>query len=262
MPTVREVIESVINEVPGSPFAQTVDTVKSGSDADDVRGIATTFMATHRVLQAAAERDLNFVITHEPTFYGHDDDTEWLASSGIYREKQELIDRHGLTIWRCHDYAHSLLPDIIVAGEIEALGWSDLCTPERPVVTFDPPMLFDDLVQHVQTTLGTRRVLASGNIDRPVRVALFIVGAPGGRFQMEMMEQTGADTLIVGETAEWETPSYIADAAAQGRDVKLIVTGHQPSEEAGMLALARMIANRFPGLPIEHLPGDDPLRAR
>ena len=55
--------------------AQTVDTFKAGNPEALVRGIATTGMATFDVLKRAAGEGRNFVITHEPTFYNHLDQT-------------------------------------------------------------------------------------------------------------------------------------------------------------------------------------------
>src|SRR4051794_16001717 len=71
--TARAVIERIQKQV-GVPWrAQTVDTIKAGSPETPVTGIATTFMATFDVLQRAAAAGKNLVITHEPTFYSHED---------------------------------------------------------------------------------------------------------------------------------------------------------------------------------------------
>ena len=53
--------------------AQTVDTFKAGSPQTEVKGIATTGMATFDLIKRAAAAGRNFVITHEPTFYNHTD---------------------------------------------------------------------------------------------------------------------------------------------------------------------------------------------
>ena len=54
---------------------ETVDTFKAGDPDTPVAGIATTGMATFPVLKRAAKANRNFVITHEPTFYNHQDQT-------------------------------------------------------------------------------------------------------------------------------------------------------------------------------------------
>src|SRR5690349_3335727 len=78
--TAGQVIERIQKNV-GVPWrTQTVDTIKAGSPDTPVKGIATTVMATFDVLQRAARAGRNLVITHEPTFYTHEDKTEELAS--------------------------------------------------------------------------------------------------------------------------------------------------------------------------------------
>lgn len=60
------------------PFANTVDTLKTGAPQQKVRAIATTFLATSEVIEPAIQRGVDLIITHEPTFYGHTDETRWL----------------------------------------------------------------------------------------------------------------------------------------------------------------------------------------
>src|ERR1700720_962390 len=74
----------------GVPWrAQTVYTIKSGRASTTVKGIATTMMATFDVVKRAAADGLNMVITHEPTFYSHEDKTDDLKDDPVYRQKQE-----------------------------------------------------------------------------------------------------------------------------------------------------------------------------
>src|SRR5215207_5045044 len=54
---------------------ETVDTFKAGNPETQISVIATTGMATFNVLKRAATAGRNFVITHEPTFNNHQDQT-------------------------------------------------------------------------------------------------------------------------------------------------------------------------------------------
>lgn len=65
--------------------------------------------------------------------------------------------------------------------------------------------------------------------------------------------------LIAGEAAEWETVEYVRDASAQGRHKGLILLGHEVSEEAGMKQCAEDLRALFPGVPVIHIPADQPL---
>ncbi|MBW7458401.1 transcriptional regulator, partial [Paenibacillus sepulcri] len=64
------------------------------------------------------------------------------------------------------------------------------------------------------------------------------------------LESRDIDLLIVGETNEWETNEYVRDAADMGLAKALIITGHQKSEEAGMLTVVEMLREAFPELQI------------
>src|SRR5882672_474793 len=71
--TARDVVQRIQQNI-GVPWTEpTVDTFKDGDPATPVTGIAVTMMATFDVLQRAAARGANLVITHEPTFYDHFD---------------------------------------------------------------------------------------------------------------------------------------------------------------------------------------------
>jgi putative NIF3 family GTP cyclohydrolase 1 type 2 len=58
-----------LKEVPGAPFEQTVDTLKSGNRDIIVTGVVATMFATIEVIRKAIAMKANFIIAHEPTFY-------------------------------------------------------------------------------------------------------------------------------------------------------------------------------------------------
>src|ERR1700681_1793879 len=100
--TVSQVIERIIAEVPGGKLSQTVDTLKSGSGDQVVTGIVTTMFATVKVIEAAAKLKANFIIAHEPTFYNHLDDINWVENNAIVKQKKELLEKYQITVWRFH----------------------------------------------------------------------------------------------------------------------------------------------------------------
>jgi len=99
-PTAREIVESIQQHV-GIPWtASTVDTFEAGNPDARVRGIAVTMMATLDVLQRAAEKGENLVVTHEPTFYNHLDKPEGMnASDPVWAAKRAFIETHGIVVW-------------------------------------------------------------------------------------------------------------------------------------------------------------------
>ena len=57
------------------------------------------------------------------------------------------------------------------------------------------------------------------------------------------------DLLLAGEGPEWETPEYIGDAAAQGRNPSMLLLGHAASEEPGMACAAKLLRELFRRFP-------------
>src|SRR6266852_3954340 len=121
--TANEVIEQIKTHV-GIPWMEkTVDTFKAGDPQTRVTGIATTMMATLDVLQRAAANGQNLIITHEPTFFDHQDDPGQLPQGEqdpVLKEKRAFIADHHLVVWRFHDHWHRRQPDGIEAGNVRA----------------------------------------------------------------------------------------------------------------------------------------------
>ena len=57
---------------------------KAGNPDTPVKGIATTFMATLDVLQRSAAAGKNLIVTHEPTFWNHQDQTNDFSGDPVY----------------------------------------------------------------------------------------------------------------------------------------------------------------------------------
>jgi putative NIF3 family GTP cyclohydrolase 1 type 2 len=131
-PTIQDIIDTILATTPYDPTQDTVDTVKTGDPRQPAAGIVTTFLASYDVIEAAIAKGANFIITHEPTFYNHLDETDWLVNDPIYQAKRKLIDDHGLVIWRFHDYWHAHQPDGIMIGVLRALGWSGYADADSP----------------------------------------------------------------------------------------------------------------------------------
>jgi hypothetical protein len=64
--------------------------------------------------------------------------------------------------------------------------------------------------------------------------------------------------LLVGETREWETVEYAADAVSQGRNKALIVIGHVPSEQGGMEECTRWLKQFVKPVPVEFVATKEP----
>jgi putative NIF3 family GTP cyclohydrolase 1 type 2 len=258
--TIQQVIDVILATIPGAPFNETVDTIKSGNGQQEVRGIVTTMFATIDVINQAIAQKANFIIAHEPTFYNHRDDTAWLENDQVFQYKNELLNKNNIVVWRFHDYWHTHKPDGVLMGVMTKLGWQNYFNTENPRLVMIPSITLKDLIAHAKKSLGIRQVRFIGDPNQVCKRIGLIPGAAGGRPQMQMLQKEKPDVLIVGELSEWETAEYIRDAQSMKLPMSLIVLGHAESEEPGMEWLVSWLQPKVPGIQVTHVPSHYPFK--
>jgi len=237
----------------------TVDTFKAGNPDTPVQGIAVTMMATMDVLERASAKGLNFVITHEPTFYAHLDTPEGLPENDpVWAEKRAFIQKHGMVVWRFHDHWHKRRPDGIEAGMVRALGWEKYQRSDNEHLFVMPETTVKNLAEQVAKTLGSPVVRYVGNPKMNVTKVALSPGSEGFESETHTLERDDVEVLLVGETVEWETVEYVDDAVTEGRRKALVVIGHIPSEQAGMEECTRWLKGFVKGVPVEFVPAKQP----
>lgn len=257
--TAREVVAAIQEHV-GVPWkTETVDTFKAGNPDARVTGIAVTMMATRDVLERAASKGLNLVITHEPTFYAHLDRPEGMPDGdAVWSEKRAFIERHGLVVWRFHDHWHKRRPDGIETGVVRVLGWDGYRQANRQSLFVLPATPLKTLAADVAKKLESPVLRVVGDPDMRVTKVGMSLGAAGFERETAALEREDVEVLLVGETREWETVAYAADAATLHRRKALIVIGHIPSEQAGMEECARWLRGFVKGVPVEFVGAAQP----
>ena len=257
--TVRQIIDLFIKDIPGGVKAQTVDTLKAGSMDTQVTGIVTTMFATIEVIRKAIELGANFIIAHEPTFYNHTDDTSWLKNDDVYQYKIDLLNKHNITVWRNHDYIHTLVPDGVTMGVLKQLDWLSYADKTIPNIITLPATSLNDVIRHVKEKLNIERVRFEGDIAQSCTKVLLLPGSAGGQRQISGIGKVKPDVLICGEIAEWETAEYVRDARAKGDNISLIVSGHIASEEPGSTFMLEWLQKHVPDVKATHIPSGNSL---
>lgn len=255
--TVQEIIALILKEGNLSVLKDTVDTIKSGRPDQIVTGIITTMFPTIPVIEQAVKQNANFIIAHEPSFYNHSDNPEWVKNNTVLKEKQALLEKHKIAVWRFHDYCHALKPDAISYGVAKKGNWLSYYKTGQVMLTI-PQLTFQQLVQHLKSSLGISHVRTIGDPTQPCERIALLPGAWGGQGQVSVAESEKPDVLIVGESPEWETVEYIRDARSFGRKISLIVLGHAVSEEPGMDWIAEWIEQKLTDIKVTHLASGDP----
>jgi putative NIF3 family GTP cyclohydrolase 1 type 2 len=110
----------------------------------------------------------------------------------------------------------------------------------------------------VAKKLDSAVVRVVGEPGMKVTRIAFSPGSAGFVRETHALEMEKVEVLLVGETREWETVEYTADAVTEGRRKALIVIGHVPSEQAGMEECARWLKTFVKNVPIELVPTKQP----
>ena len=258
--TARQIIDQIKAHV-GVPWREeTVDTIKAGDPDTPITGIATTMMATFDVLRRAQAEGKNLIITHEPTFYSHQDKTDIFEkeNDAVWAEKQKFIVDHKMVVWRFHDHWHLRRPDGIMEGVLNSLGWQKFYNPESRTVKLPVAVTLETLAAEVQKKMGAKVLRAVGDKQMKVTTIALQPGAGGPAGHRRALQRPEVEVLLIGEVPEWETIEYVNDASAQGRRKALLLVGHIPSEQPGMDNCATWLRTFIKNVPVGFVPTIEP----
>lgn len=257
---VIQVLKAAVPNMPEQgPLSGSNDTLKAGREETEVTGIVTTFLATAGVIERAAALGANLIITHEPTFYHHDDTPATFPGDAVLEQKAKALAAHDIAVFRYHDFWHMHQPDGIYTGVVRQTGWQAHLEEGSQHVFVLPPTSLRDVAAQIKKMFGVDTVRVVGD-ERALhqRVGLF-VGSPGPYWQLPSVTNDKLDLLVCGEVSEWELAEYVRDARTYGHALGLIIVGHQPTEEAGMAYLAEWLEPKLLGVHVTHVPSGYPL---
>jgi putative NIF3 family GTP cyclohydrolase 1 type 2 len=253
-PTARELVDRIKQTLAAAGVmwrAETVDTFKCGDPDGPVTGVATAFMATFDVVKRAVAAGANFVISHEPTFYNHQDATTAFADDAVFRAKMAFIDANRVVVFRFHDHWHARRPDGMRVGLLRALGW-----PDAPGTVNLPPTTLGALATDIQRLLGTKALRVVG--DPNTHVSRVAVGLGYGNPQLN----AGIDAVVTGESQEadsaWDNMAYVVDSVATAQPKGLILLGHERSEGFGMEECATWLRTLVTEVPVTFVRAGEP----
>jgi putative NIF3 family GTP cyclohydrolase 1 type 2 len=235
----------------------TVDTFKAGDPEMEITGIAVAWMSTRRALEQALALGCNVFVTHEPTYYTHQDDPQHpLAQMPGAREKRAFVEQSGLAIIRCHDLWDQMPEMGIPDTWGTALGLGTPVGGEGYFRVYDVSgQTAGEVAAHVArrtAPFGQEAVQLIGDSDTPVSRVATGTGAitPLFAFIAEFGEAHGVDLAICTDDGftYWRDGAYALDAG-----FPVIIVNHATSEEAGMGALADHLRAQFPEVPVHFI---------
>ena len=256
--TAGQLVERIRNHV-GIPWqAQTVDRILAGNANTIVQGIAVTMMATLDVIERAVAAGKNMIITHEPTFYVHQDTTREIQNDPTLKYKLDFIRKNKVAVFRFHDHWHAHHPDGIATGMMQELGWENNVDPAdsmRFLFNGEPLAQF---CQGLQARLQDRTMRVVGKPTMPVKRVAVSWGAADRLTTIPLFARPDVDVLVVGEAREWELVEYAQDSITAGNQKALIVLGHVVSEQGGMKYCTEWLKSFVTDVPVEFVPAREP----
>ncbi len=262
--TAGEVIDRIKANV-GIPWREkTVDNIIAGTAETPVKGVAVMMMATLEMCRRAADAGKNMVITHESTFFSHQDTTEGYEKDPTYLYKLDFLRKNNMVVFHFHDHWHGHRPDGINVGMSRALGWEKNADPENPrVYEFPDAPPLSRLASDMAKRLNARTMRVVGDPNLPVHRVIAFWGSFGGggnegSFTSRIFARPDINVVVCGETREWELVEFAQDSIAAGQKKALIMIGHMMSEQSGMKYCAEWLKSFVTEIPVEYLPMDEP----
>lgn len=256
--TARDVLDAIKKNL-GSPWNESTyrDVFHAGDPTVEVKGIATTFMATLDLLQRAHAAGINLIVTHETTFWNDRDDTKDMADDAVYRFKVDFCAKNQMVVLRLHDHAHSHRPDFIMTGLLRALGWSAAsANPQNARIYTFPATTLGELAANIQRRTNSKAFRVVGDPKAKVSTGTAGMGYSMGRFSADV------DVVIIGENPEtgnaYDATEYALDAAFLGKSKGQIILGHAISEEPGMEDVAGWLRTFIKDIPVQLIRSGEP----
>ena len=269
--TAGEVIERIKKNIGVQWKPDSVDAVKAGDPSTIVKGVATTSMATLRVLQQAVKAGANVVITAQPTFYSRADARTPPAGRGgpgdvpptppppdaVFNGKNEFIARNNLVVFRLSDHWRLRQPDPFAQGIATTLGWMKYRSASDPQRLEIPTLTLEALAASVKKGLRLRGgIRVVGDPQTRARRIGVLPGTTPIQAALKMLPNV--DVIVAGEVREWESVEYARDTVFSGQKKGLILIGRVVSDEPGMEVCANWLKTFVSEVPIRHISAGDP----
>jgi len=231
-------------------LGKTCDQFIFGNPEVEVKGIAISWIATNKAIIEAAKKKLNLFITHEPIYpvrYAGNKCAERVIS-----EKNELLNKTGMTVMRCHD-TWDRMP---IYGITDAWGKHlGLDTEPRETNSFYKIYITSEMtvkslglktLDRVKC-LGQDAVLVFGNLNKTVhRIAI----GTGAITYFPSMYRLGIDAIIATDDGFNSTNGGLW---AIELGVPIFVVNHATAEKPGMQEMRVCLKKHFPRIQIEYL---------
>ena len=229
-----------------------------GSPNTEVSGVGCLWCVHTESIQRCITLDINLIICHEGIWL-RGQDSPWYEGPhevAIHsnRKRRELLEGHGMVVYRSHSNWDALPGDGIADSAVAALRLDDLQEISRQkffsVYELPKPIRVRELMRLVEAGVEYTDCRLFGDPSKSVRRFAFLIGGFGEnqRHMPQAARDMGAEAIIIGEMSE-----FIVIACLE-MGLPTIETLHSVSEIPGIKRQAEVLARRFPDLPVHYVP--------
>ncbi len=236
----------------------TVDNLLGGDANTPVYGIATTTMATLDVMRMALAKGLNMIVSHETPFYLHTDKTDDLKSDTTLAYKLDYMKKNQVVVLHWHDHWHHRTPDGSAYGMMKEMGWEKYVDPADVKHFTLPPQTLDQFAKMFKQKLQLHNIRVVGKPQMEVSKVYASWGYAKRELAIRLLNRPDVDTLVTGESVEWEAIPYVQDMVAMGQKKALVLLGHINSENGGMRYCAEWMRNFIHEVPVGFISAPEP----
>ena len=232
--------------------ADTVDTFKAGNPDTPVSAIAVAWLPFTWALELAAKLGCSLFITHEPTFYDHQDSREELFELEIPAARREWLRNVGMTVVRCHDLWDRHPTTGITDAWATFLGLDNLVGESEFARLYEvaptTARAFARFVAKKTAPLGQPGVQLVGDGGRQIKTVCIGTGAISP--YLELVARFQPDLVICTDDGLdfWRDGAFAVDGGPP-----IVVVHHGVTEEPGVANLATHLAGAFPQLTVHHI---------
>ena len=229
-----------------------------GDPKTQVTGVGCLWNVHAQSIQTCIEQNANMIICHEEMWLP-EQTSGWYEGPGkreIYsnRARKQLLDQHGLVVYRSHSNWDVLENDGVADQGVLALGLEGLHTVAKQkffsVQQLPQEMSVESLSEYVREGLHFHSCRIFGDGKKRIRKFAFLIGGFGEnqRHMPQAARDMGAEAIIIGEMSE-----FIVIACLE-MGLPVIESLHSASEIPAIKRQAVMLSKIYPDLPVHYSP--------
>ncbi len=162
----------------------------------DVTGLGMCWWMSEEVIDAAIEKGLNFLISHEPELF------RWYESPWhtnlrpevieFNKRKKKKLEDNGMCVYTAHSNWDAQAEVGMGPGLAKVLGFTDMIRRDVIIGVYRVgPMTFAELIEHVKERMGLAHVRVQGDPEKRIETVVLGWGSMGS--EVEAILANGAD---------------------------------------------------------------------